>query len=386
MQFEMMIKKKFNRKLNNEGFSLLEVLVAVVILTLISTALIQGFISSARTNARSKKLQDATDLAQNVAEYYGAQDLSNLKKQGIGYSEIKPDNPNLKSIYVFEYDDTTCDEEFHVITVLNPNKMEYQNVNEKDAPVFNHMYSNNSTYWMREFGRYDDDALKYIREQSANPSLKQEDIKRVSKVDIHVSANAADEHGQSKISITYNLSVDYSCTIGGNNYHKTYFPGYRLISFSSTQVNAPALYLAYAPHDLKNIACSDELEIKCMVDSTVNWPKGKLPVYLISQEESVSRKFTDANIRLADNSTSHMMEIHTNLQDVVDSGKGYPMTTGGTLDIVGEAAKNVIYQLDVYILSRDEYDKDGTNWTSNADKSDLNVPAYFTNFTTSTVK
>ncbi|MBR1693658.1 MAG: prepilin-type N-terminal cleavage/methylation domain-containing protein [Lachnospiraceae bacterium] len=52
----------------NKGFSLLEVLIAVVILTVVIVPLTNTFISSSKVNQKSKRVLSATDIAQNMFE------------------------------------------------------------------------------------------------------------------------------------------------------------------------------------------------------------------------------------------------------------------------------------------------------------------------------
>lgn len=58
-------KRKEN---SNEGFTLVEVLVAVVILVIVVVPILNSFYTAARANAKAKKLMDATTAAQNVFE------------------------------------------------------------------------------------------------------------------------------------------------------------------------------------------------------------------------------------------------------------------------------------------------------------------------------
>ena len=46
-----MLKHRKKRQLNNEGFSLVELLIAIVILSIIVVPLLHSFVTSARTNA-----------------------------------------------------------------------------------------------------------------------------------------------------------------------------------------------------------------------------------------------------------------------------------------------------------------------------------------------
>jgi len=66
------------KKIDNGGFSLVELLVAVVILGLIVAPLLQTFVTASGTAARSRKMGDATLASQNIAETIEANDLSSF--------------------------------------------------------------------------------------------------------------------------------------------------------------------------------------------------------------------------------------------------------------------------------------------------------------------
>jgi len=67
------------RELNNKGFSLLEVLIAMVILVIVSIPLIRSFVTSAMTNSKAKVLMRATDCAENMMENLEYMSLAELK-------------------------------------------------------------------------------------------------------------------------------------------------------------------------------------------------------------------------------------------------------------------------------------------------------------------
>ena len=66
------------KKIDNAGFSLVELLVAVVILGLIVAPLLHTFVTASDTAARSRKMGDATLASQNIAETIEANDLSSF--------------------------------------------------------------------------------------------------------------------------------------------------------------------------------------------------------------------------------------------------------------------------------------------------------------------
>ena len=70
-----MKKEMLNQKQSNKGFTLVEVLVAIMILAIIVVPLLSAFVVSARTNAKARQTMRATTLAQNVMEELKAYSL-----------------------------------------------------------------------------------------------------------------------------------------------------------------------------------------------------------------------------------------------------------------------------------------------------------------------
>lgn len=65
-------------KENNQGLSLIEVLVAVMILAIVVTPFLHSFITAATTNAKAKSMHKATVLAQSVMEGFKAEELEDV--------------------------------------------------------------------------------------------------------------------------------------------------------------------------------------------------------------------------------------------------------------------------------------------------------------------
>lgn len=72
---------KEKRQLNNEGFSLIELLVAMVILSIIVVPLLHSFVTSARTNAKARNTMRATAIAEDVMENFEAYSLEELERR-----------------------------------------------------------------------------------------------------------------------------------------------------------------------------------------------------------------------------------------------------------------------------------------------------------------
>lgn len=67
-----------SKEKNNSGFTLVELLVAIAILAIVVTPLLYSFVSGARLNAKSKRIMEATTVAQNVMEDIKATSLEDL--------------------------------------------------------------------------------------------------------------------------------------------------------------------------------------------------------------------------------------------------------------------------------------------------------------------
>jgi prepilin-type N-terminal cleavage/methylation domain-containing protein len=69
---------KMRKELNNKGFSLVELLIATIILGIVVAPLLHTFVTAANTTARSHYLGNATLLSENVAELVETTAMSDL--------------------------------------------------------------------------------------------------------------------------------------------------------------------------------------------------------------------------------------------------------------------------------------------------------------------
>ncbi len=75
------MKKQQKQKVNNKGMSLVEILVAIAILTVVSMGLLQAFVSAVSYNKQAKDKQRGINLAQTIMESYKAYTLEDICRQ-----------------------------------------------------------------------------------------------------------------------------------------------------------------------------------------------------------------------------------------------------------------------------------------------------------------
>lgn len=90
------MQKGRERKPNNQGLTLLELLIAVIILAIIVIPFLNSFVISANTNSRAAKTHRATTVAQNLVEGFKAGSVADIVRQmnypQSGFSVISPDS------------------------------------------------------------------------------------------------------------------------------------------------------------------------------------------------------------------------------------------------------------------------------------------------------
>lgn len=142
---------------NNKGFSLLEVLIAIVILCVVSIPLLHAFVTASRTNARSKVVLRATSVAEDLMEDFKYLTVEEL--------ETKYGSATLNTV---TFDDTTGKYEFiiknpsqfsqdlpddySVKMTLNPNL--YTNANALNLSEFSTVSAADSAVYVMQ-GEYD---------------------------------------------------------------------------------------------------------------------------------------------------------------------------------------------------------------------------------------
>lgn len=120
--------KKSGKKLGNEGFSLVELIIGVFILAIIVGPLLHAFLVSAKTTARAQELRNQTMAAQNIVETFDAASINEILQSdgtlaGIGNIEslsIKdPDTNEYIAVPAADYGSVSDDEESYLLNLTN---------------------------------------------------------------------------------------------------------------------------------------------------------------------------------------------------------------------------------------------------------------------------
>lgn len=148
------------RQLNNDGFSLIELLIAIVILSIIVVPLLHSFVTSARTNAKSRNTMHATAIAEDVMEQFEAHTLAEMADiytadHPTGFTntvlqdaELDVDGDGSTEPGIWQYtfrDEKTTSGVYDVVVTLDPNG--YPELNEKDIVNIQNLAGNlNAVY------------------------------------------------------------------------------------------------------------------------------------------------------------------------------------------------------------------------------------------------
>lgn len=217
-------KEEQCKKLNNKGFSLLEVLIAVIILSIVSIPIIRSFATVAKTNANAKILLRATDCAENMMENIEYQTLEELKvRYDISdQNTITLDDASGK--YYFTIKDpadlpVTLPTGYYMTISADPTL--YPNANALNiADVKSMSTSDSAVYEMsplydagiyEDFDRWnleanDDQPMLY---QRVNKEYFKKNLTRTVEVVIDKKGTATDETGAEIDLVTVNLNIRY---------------------------------------------------------------------------------------------------------------------------------------------------------------------------------
>lgn len=318
----------------NKGFSLIEVLVAMAVITLISIPLLRTFVTSAQINNKAKKLQNATDIAQNVSENFITVPLLNLVQDNrdnrdvcgeylldtnediIIFRNLGDGSKDANNIPYFKGADG---EKFYVTVTMSPDEYSkssdivgVQDINNYIVPSMGDLFSTDVVTAYSQFTKYDNSILsafknKYPGESTFTSSdFGKDDIKKDAYVYIEQYQDGEYVNYEYRLKIVYTYCsshlTDYVMTTFYVDYNFTLAQG-RLSSYEKM----PELFLLYTPFDRYDPSCAytfarDEIHIEYMMNSSVisgvtpDWEKNT-KVYIV--EQSVNKGLNKNYVYLA---------------------------------------------------------------------------------------
>lgn len=259
------------KKIDNGGFSLVELLVAVVILGLIVAPLLQTFVTASGTAARSRKMGDATLASQNIAETIEAEDLTALLSDpdsilGAGAALDEPYLPNQVNYMIGsngDYNVSAGKSKFHAKISFNAqptnNDDAFKNINAEKITDYSNMdavFAQSSDIATDP----DEQAYSAFSEEIQASDLNVSSVRRTIDLTVGYFVKEDGTEDTSKIAATleYKYQYTYSCTEidsqGNPSTVTKYWPaaGYEVITsnlfpqgYDSTKT--PSIYLMYNP-------------------------------------------------------------------------------------------------------------------------------------------
>jgi len=191
-----MVKKVFDNKLiDDQGFSIVEVLVAVAILAAVFIPVMRSFSTASLVNSKAQKSQSVTSLSEDIMEEVKGKSIQELHDEAstrsdMNFSPLDDDGTltigNLKNVppYVIDYTDITVTQglKYDVkVTIdtekyskdksgMSPSDEGYEDIsdaNVRELPKISKVDSHKHAVLSWEINQYDDMALKNLAAENA---------------------------------------------------------------------------------------------------------------------------------------------------------------------------------------------------------------------------
>lgn len=344
----------------NMGFSLVEVLVTLALISVLSIPLIQTFINSARVNGKAKSMQNATDIAQSISEYFGAMPLDALKTAYQGKYTSMSDgsivftnigdgiNKDSDGVDYYKGSDT---EKFYVSVIVDPtgySKADKTGMNDYIRPGINNLNENSSITCRSKLEQYDTNIVNAFKEKGVNVDGKSKIVKKsVFTIYENESTVYAD-----KVEYKYNLDITYTYNKKNIEY-KNIELGIGTVDRAG--IAAPNLYIIYTPvlgmYGNENVA-KDEITVKYRPDSEkADWEK-PVNVYLVEQTANFESKEDTKDTKVSLDKKNIKIECYNNSGECDKLGF-YTNVAGWTGEnsslTEGGSSINKLYNVSVYI-------------------------------------
>lgn len=305
----------------NKGFTLLEVLIAVIILAIVCIPVFSALATAARTTGKSKMKMLATNAAENIMEdiqtlsvedaikkySLATMDLTSLNYTPEGKSQDASGNDLAYKIEVTDQNDIFDEElnealgkSYKATVIIDPSN--YTHTNAVNMSEYNAVSRNTSAIYCMEAG-LDDAACKFFADLNKEYGADREDalnkskddfrslLKREIRVDIEKKGTYVDTDGEAHDKVAVSLSVTYLLADSDNSPQivPDNCESYRAISRqifnnSTSEKDLSAIFIMYDPfytsaknngdiiivHNHDNIE-TDLYVIAQNVESNSNW-------------------------------------------------------------------------------------------------------------------
>lgn len=269
-------------KLNNAGFTLVEVIVAAAIMALVTVPLLHALTTAVNTNARAKEKMRATNAAENIMEDLSSMIVKDAVKK---YSNGGIDAPNIKGqsqnanndlvAYEINLDENSIipgvdsdlkkalDLGYKARITIDPsffpnnNKINLSSINSvsSDTAAIYNMSPNLDNSVCDKFSEFNN-AYKVL-DNNVKPKTSADFnklLKREIRIDIEKKDTFVDEDGNTQDAVNVFLTVSYLLTSGDNNpeivqnMNRMYVADSRLL-FDNTSTKQPlsAIFIMYYP-------------------------------------------------------------------------------------------------------------------------------------------
>lgn len=365
------VKKKcaeiYCKKRGNQGFSLIEVLVAMTILAIVSLFILKTFANSAQINSKARRIENANTAASDISENFKSLSIEQLKDmEGYTYKRFDKNGVELVSTapvsstdkYVFNLKDYKGinGEKFNVEVTLDPSqysddtdsgegKVTANNINSVEAYSFDSINSEDNILIRDEIYKWD---------EWAREALGQSDITNIIKtVTIKTEIAGTGVIDGSVYNQTVSGTVTYSLKDGETilaNVEKTLFStGSKSVVLNAKdgKVTPKNVYIMYLPYDTKSITSVPD-------ETGAYYGSDNINIEYVYPTGAGSAEFGNCNVYLAQqnvkstNSGVDNYKVYINRKNVsvkVNNGDMVFNNTKGTLNLSygGDNGKVNIY-------------------------------------------
>lgn len=320
----------------NKGFSLVEVLVTLAVICILSIPVIQNFIRSSKTNMRARIIQNATDVAQSVSEYFDAMPLNTLETVYDGkWSELDNKAILFKNIGDGTHTDEKGNsyflggdkEKFYVSVLLDPSDYS-SGINDYKKPDIHNLNENSSITCRGKLDQYDRNIVNAYNEKYGIVITADKMYKIVKESTFRIQEKESTQYknadGSYKIEYRYYLDIRYTYEGKVITYNDINL-GIGILDKSA--IKAPNLYIIYTPLFAmygSSPYSEDKINIEYRIDgSPQEWEK-PVCIYLVQQEayyggnvnNKINLKKDNISINCYNNSgTTNKLNFFTNVKD-----------------------------------------------------------------------